>query len=189
MNRLREVKLYNYHQHSVLQKNVQIHIVTGCVSECTPWVWHSKATQSPWHKRENRMEVAFSYIFPVPGLSLFYSFGSLAAEIISFVQSLKLGVDRAESLCGSAAECHILERWGNWASTGERCPSQTHPGQVKSGTESDSDHTDCYVHSCSKKKTWSYFRVWIAPVSNSQAQRFVWLTRGGTVRNLLLLSS
>lgn len=74
--------------------------------------------------------------------------------------------------------------------TGEWCPSQTQAGRHCSrlGQRMIVNHIDHDVHCC--KKSWSYFRVWIAPISNIQALNICAdrLTPWGTVGNLPLLS-
>lgn len=188
MNRLREVKLYIHHQHSMVQNNRQIHIVPGCLAECIPWVWHSEATQSPWHKPESRMEMAFSYICPVPGLSY--------CILLEVWQHKSLALFRVWNWeQRGQRKKHQVPLWfSKWIADRMQCPWEEAIGhgrrrvsQSDSLGQSDSDHTDC--HSCSQKKNWSDFRVWIAPVSNSQAQTFVWLIPGGTVGDLPFLSS
>lgn len=96
---------------------------------------------------------------------------------------------------GGQRKKHQVPLWfSKWIADRMQCPWEEASGhgrrrvsQSDSLGQSDSDHTDC--HSCSQKKNLSDFRVWIAPVSNSQAQTFVRLIPGGTVGDLPFLSS
>lgn len=87
---------------------------------------------------------------------------------------------------------HTLDRWGNQTTQENDILVSTQAGRHCSrlGQRMIVNHIDHDVHCCSGKKSWSYFRVWIAPISNIQALNICAdrLTPWGTVGNLPLLS-
>lgn len=161
MNRLRETKLYIYHQHSVYR--------TICKYMLLPAVFLNEHLGSD----TQRPHRAFSTNERTEWIWLFHIFSqfqdSLHYILLDVLQQKFLAVFIVCVQRGQRKKHQVTLCFNKWIPNrmpwemrqlghDRRTMSQSDSAWtmlLKSETKSDSDHTDCYVASYSKNKTWS----------------------------------